>query len=163
RTAPVPADGSLRLVVAPSRYREVEAAIRDVRRRLERGERPERMALLTRDLAIYGDLVEDVCRRYRVPVHFRKGKPLVANRLGRAALNVWRGVAEAFRRTRLGAVPDTAYLPAARRRLVRALRDVGFVTETARPLSACVAHRLESVPPAGREKLAAAGRELDAL
>ena len=163
REKPVPADGSLRLVVAPSRYREVEAAVRDVRRRLEQGERAERMALLTRDLAIYGDLVEDVCRRYRVPVHFRKGKPLVANGLVKACLNALRCVAEGFPRARLEAVLDTDYLPGARRGLVRVLREVGFVAETARPLSACVAHRLEGAPPTGREKLAAAGRVLAAL
>jgi ATP-dependent helicase/nuclease subunit B len=163
RKTPVPADGSVRLVVAPSRYREVEAAVRDVRRRLERGERPERMAVLVRDLATYGDLVEDVCRRYRVPVHFRKGKPLVANGLVKACLNVLRCVAEGFPRARLEALLDTDYLAAAPRRLVRTLREVGFVAETARPLSACVAHRVGSVPATRRETLAAAGRELDAL
>jgi hypothetical protein len=160
---PLPADGSVRLVVAPSRYREVEAAVRDVRRRLERGERAERMALLARDLATYGDLIEDVCRRYRVPVHFRKGKPLLANGLVKACLNVLRCVADGFPRARLEALLDTDYLPGARRRLVGALREVGFVAETARPLSACVAHRIETAPPTRREKLAAAGRELDAL
>jgi len=160
---PFPADGSLRLVVAPSRYREVEAAVRDVRRRLERGEPADRMALLARDLATYGDLIEDVCRRYRVPVHFRKGKPLVANGLVKACLDVLRCVADGFPRARLAALLDTDYLPGAPRHLVRALREVGFVAETARPLSACVAHRVESTPPPRRGKLAAAGRELDAL
>jgi hypothetical protein len=135
---PAEADGSLRLVIAPSRYREVDAAIRDVRARLERGAPAERIALLTRDLAVYGDLIEDVCRRYRVPVYFRKGKPLVANGLVKACLNVLRCVAEGFPRARLEAILDTDYLPAAPRRLVRLLRDVGFVAETARPLAACV-------------------------
>src|SRR5439155_21689430 len=79
RPAPAAPDGSIRVVVAPSRYREVEAAGRAIRARLERGAPPERIALLARDLAVYGDLIEDVCRRYRIPVYFRKGRPLLAN------------------------------------------------------------------------------------
>src|SRR5439155_784588 len=70
RPAPAPPDGSIRVVVAPSRYREVEAAGRAIRARLEQGAPPERMALLARDLGVYGDLIEDVCRRYRIPVYF---------------------------------------------------------------------------------------------
>ena len=41
---PVPPDGSIRMVAAPGRYAEVETAVRDIRRRLERGEPAERIA-----------------------------------------------------------------------------------------------------------------------
>jgi RecB family exonuclease len=162
RPSAVAADASLRLVVAPSRYREVEAAVRDVRLRLERGERPERIALLARDLGVYGDLIEDVCRRYRVPVYFRKGKPLVANGLVKACLNALRCVAEGFPRARLEAVLDTDYLAAAPRGLVRTLRRVGYVAETARPLAECVTHRraaLSAVAAADPERRRAAEAE----
>jgi hypothetical protein len=158
---PVRPDGSVRLVVAPGRYGEVEAAVRDVRRRLEHGEPAERLALLARDLAVYGDLIEDVCRRYRVPVYFRKGKPLVANGLVKACLNVLRCVIEGFPRTRLEAVLDTDYLRAPPRGLVRVLREVGFVAETARPLAECIAHRLDrlAVEAADPEHAVRAARE----
>ena len=145
RPDPVPPDGSVRLVVAPGRYREVEAAVRDIRIRLERGETAERVALLARDLAVYGDLIEDVCRRYRVPVYFRKGKPLVANGLVKACLNVVRCVADGFPRARLEAILDTDYLAGARPGLVQALRTVGFVADTVRPLDECILHRLEGL------------------
>src|SRR5439155_44448 len=85
---PPPPDGSIRVGVGPSRYREVEAAGRAIRARLEQGAPPERIALLARDLGVYGDLIEDVCRRYRIPVYFRKGRPLVANGLVKACLDV---------------------------------------------------------------------------
>src|SRR5207245_11585316 len=88
RPAPAPPDGSIRVVVAPSRYREVETAGRAIRARLERGAPPERIALLARDLGVYGDLIEDVCRRYRIPVYFRKGRPLVATGLVKACRDV---------------------------------------------------------------------------
>src|SRR5262249_61715016 len=42
--APLPAGGSVRLLVAPSRYGEVEAGVRAARRRLERGESARRLA-----------------------------------------------------------------------------------------------------------------------
>jgi ATP-dependent helicase/nuclease subunit B len=155
RPAPEPADGSVRLVVAPNRYREVEAAVRDIRLRLECGERPERLALLARDLALYGDLIEDVCRRYRVPVYFRKGKPLVANGLVKACLNVLRCVVEGFPRARLETILDADCFAAAPARLVGTLRWVGFIAETARPLRECVAHRLATLDAAERERIGA--------
>jgi ATP-dependent helicase/nuclease subunit B len=145
RPPPVAGDDSIRVVVAPNRYREIEAAVRDIRRRLEAGAPPERMAILARDLAAYGDLIEDVCRRYRVPVYFRKGKPLIANGLVKACLNVVRCVVDGFPRGRLEAVLDSDYLPGAPGRLVRTLRNVGFVAEAARPVTECIDHRLAAL------------------
>jgi len=145
RPPPVAGDDSMRVVVAPNRYREVEAAVRDIRRRLEQGALPERTAILARDLAAYGDLIEDVCRRYRVPVYFRKGKPLIANGLVKACLNVVRCAVEGFPRGRLEALLDSDYLPGAPARFVRTLRSVGFVAEAARPLTECIDHRLAAL------------------
>ena len=139
RGAPVPADGSIRLVAAPNRYREVEEAVRDVRRRLDVTP-AARIALVARDLAVYRDLVEDVCRRYRVPVHFRKGTPLVASTLVRSVLGLLRCVVDGFPRARLEAVLETDYLRRTDRRLARTLGIVGFVAEDARSLADCVAH-----------------------
>ena len=140
RPPPVPPDGSVTVLVAPDRYREVEAAVRDIRVRLERGEPPGRMALLARDLAVYRDLIEDVCRRYRVPVYFRKGQPLLGSGVVQACLNVLRCALEGLPRPRLEEILDTDYLGVSRSRLARVLRRVGFVSETARPLGECVAH-----------------------
>src|SRR5262249_53087714 len=50
RPPPVPGDESITFVLAPGRYGEVEAAGRAIRARLERGDPPERIALLARDL-----------------------------------------------------------------------------------------------------------------
>jgi len=140
RPTPEPGDGSVRVVVAPSRYREVEAAVRDIRGRAERGDPLERIAIVARELAVYGDLIEDVCRRYRVPVYFRKGRPLLANGLVKACLDVVRCVTDGFPRARLEALVDSDYLGAPRPRLARVLRRVGYVAEAARPLADCLAH-----------------------
>src|SRR5262249_22337938 len=53
RPAPAPGDGSIRLVVAPNRYGEVEAAGRDISARLAAGAAPDRIALVARDLGPY--------------------------------------------------------------------------------------------------------------
>jgi hypothetical protein len=161
----VAGDGSISFVVAPDRYREVEAAGRAIRTRLERGEPPERIALLARDLTLYADLIEDVCRRFRIPIYFRKGRPVLGSGLVRACLNVLRCVAEGFPHGRFAALLDTDYFRAGGPALVRTLREVGFVAEGARPLVECVAAaaaRATDDPTSGasrRATLAARGEE----
>ena len=140
RPPPAPPDGSIRLRVAPNRYREVEAAGREIRSRLERGEPAERIAIVARDLGVYAELIEDVCRRYRIPVHFRRGMPLLATGIAKLVLNLLRCVAEGFPRHRLEALLDSEYLRAGPPGLLRALRDSGFVAEHVRPLAECLAH-----------------------
>src|SRR6202040_1587240 len=119
-----------------------EEAMRDARRRLEAGAPAERMAILARDLAVYREQVEDVARRYRVPVHFRKGRPMVASGLVRTCMNVLRCAAEGVPRGRLASLLETDYLHAGGPRLARQLAKTGFVAETARPLAECVAHEV---------------------
>ena len=138
--APVAADGSIRVVATPGRYAEVEAAVRDVRRRLERGERAERIAIIVRNLAVYGELIEDVCRRYRVPVYFRKGRPLLASGVVGACLDVLRCVTDGFPRARLAAVLESDYFRNGGAALARTLARIGFVSERARPLAECLEH-----------------------
>src|SRR6185295_10809545 len=131
-----------RMVAAPGRYAEVEAAVRDIRRRLERGEPAERIAIVVRNLAVYGELIEDVCRRYRVPVYFRKGRPLLASGVVGACLDVLRCVTDGFPRVRLAAILESDYFREGRGPLARTLARVGFVSERARPLAQCLEHEL---------------------
>ncbi|TMA78769.1 MAG: hypothetical protein E6J77_20760 [Deltaproteobacteria bacterium] len=165
RPSPARGDGSITFVVAPDRYREVEAAGRDIRTRLERGDPPERIAFLARDLTLYADLIEDVCRRFRIPIYFRKGRAVLTSGLVRACLNVLRCVAEGFPQGRFAALLDTDYFRAGGPSLARTLREVGFVAESARPLAECVAAtaaRATDDPAArasGRATLAARGEE----
>jgi hypothetical protein len=172
---PVAPDGSIRMVAAPGRYAEVETAVRDIRRRLERGEPAERIAIIVRDLAVYGELIEDVCRRYRVPVYFRKGRPLLASGIVGACLDVLRCVTEGFPRVRLAAILESDYFRAHGASLGRTLARIGFGSERARRLAECLAHegaRLEqraatktgperAVVEAQHERLARQGRRLE--
>ena len=161
RPAPVPGDGRIGLVVAPDRYREVEAVGRAIRERMRSGTSPRRIAVLARDMAVYGDLIEDVCRRFRIPVYFRKGQPLLANALVKSCLNILACVADGFPRARLESLLDTDYLRAGGPRLIGTLRRVGFVSERARPLTECASHLGDALPE-DIVSLMSVLRELDA-
>jgi PD-(D/E)XK nuclease superfamily/Exodeoxyribonuclease V, gamma subunit len=72
----MPPDGTFMIVAAPGRTREVEIIARRIRELLARGVLPEQIAIVVRNLDQYGDLLESVCRRYRIPLWFRRGLPL---------------------------------------------------------------------------------------
>jgi ATP-dependent helicase/nuclease subunit B len=70
-----PAEGGS-LFSAPGRYRECEEIGRRIRRMMEAGRDAAEIAVLVRDLKDYGPMLEDVCRRFRIPVSYRRGGPL---------------------------------------------------------------------------------------
>jgi len=98
-----------------------------------------------------------------VPVYFRKGKPLLANGLVKACLNVLRCVVEGFPRARLEAILDADHFASVPHRLGRVLRRAGFVAETARSLAECVAHRAETLPAERRARFLAEGAAVGAV
>ncbi len=69
-------DGTFTVVAAPGRAREVETIARRIRALLARGVAPEHIAIVVRNIDQYGDLLESICRRYRIPLWFRRGLPL---------------------------------------------------------------------------------------
>ncbi|HWP64603.1 MAG TPA: hypothetical protein VNO26_01670, partial [Candidatus Limnocylindria bacterium] len=131
-------DGSIRLLVAPHRYGEVEAVMRDVRRRLEAGADPERMAILARDLGPYAELLDDVAGRFRVPLSFRRGIAPLASGAVREALGLVRCALDALPRVRLGAVVDSDYFRLRQLRAARLLEEAGFVSDAVSPLEVCL-------------------------
>ena len=69
-------DGRLEIIAAPGRYAEVEEIGRRIFALLAQGAAPDRIVVAVRDLGTYGQLVEDVFRRFRLPFYFRRGAPL---------------------------------------------------------------------------------------
>ncbi|MEW6262941.1 MAG: PD-(D/E)XK nuclease family protein [Thermodesulfobacteriota bacterium] len=67
----------LEIISCPGRYAEVEEIGRRITVLLEQGTPPENIAVAMRDLGTYGQLVEDVFRRFRLPLFLRRGAPLV--------------------------------------------------------------------------------------
>lgn len=74
---PVDADGTLALIAAADREREVRAALRRVRALLQRGAAPEQIALLFRDGTVYVPLLREVAAEYGLPLAVYEGRPLV--------------------------------------------------------------------------------------
>jgi ATP-dependent helicase/DNAse subunit B len=74
---PLPPDDSLRIIEAPSRYKEVEKIGGDIADLLAAGESPNDVAVVVRHIETYGEMLEDVFTRYGIPHRFETGVPLV--------------------------------------------------------------------------------------
>ncbi|HEU0265773.1 MAG TPA: PD-(D/E)XK nuclease family protein, partial [Geobacterales bacterium] len=74
-TAPVTLAG-VRLMALPGSMPECEEIGRAIRRLLAKGVSPTTIAIVARDTSRYGGVLEDVCRRYRIPLSYRRGAPL---------------------------------------------------------------------------------------
>ncbi|MDY6851915.1 MAG: PD-(D/E)XK nuclease family protein, partial [Thermodesulfobacteriota bacterium] len=68
--------GQVEIIAAPGRYAEVEEIGRWISALIDQGAAPESIAVAVHDLGVYGPLVEDVFRRFRLPLFFRRGEPL---------------------------------------------------------------------------------------
>ncbi|MBW2621792.1 MAG: exodeoxyribonuclease V subunit gamma [Deltaproteobacteria bacterium] len=79
-------NGSIQITAEPGRYAEVEAIGRSIFSLLEQGTAPEKIAVAFNDLGTYGQLVEDVFRRFNLPLFFRRGSPLAVQAPVRALL-----------------------------------------------------------------------------
>ncbi len=132
--APVRCDGSVELMVAQSRYYECEEVGRRVRRLLEAGATPDGIAVLARGLGVYGDLIEDVFRRYRIPVYFRKGRPLASIGVTKHLVNLLRCVAEGFSRERLASVLGSPYFGLGIESPASLLARAGYLDELRTPI-----------------------------
>ena len=74
---PLPPDDSLRIIEAPSRYKEVEKIGGDIADLLAAAESPNDVAIVVRHIETYGEMLEDVFTRYGIPHRFETGVPLV--------------------------------------------------------------------------------------
>src|SRR5262249_13220046 len=74
---PLMRDDSLRIVEAPSRYKEVEKIGGDIADLLAAGESPNDVAIVVRHIETYGEMLEDVFTRYGISHRFETGVPLV--------------------------------------------------------------------------------------
>ncbi|HEY6007493.1 MAG TPA: 3'-5' exonuclease, partial [Geobacteraceae bacterium] len=101
RQEPSVPPGALSLVAAPGAYRECEEIGRRIRALLETGVSPASIAVLFRDTETYGAMMEDVCRRFRIRVSYRRGSPLFASPLARVCLAPFTVVAARFSREAL--------------------------------------------------------------
>ncbi|MBI1921170.1 MAG: PD-(D/E)XK nuclease family protein [Geobacter sp.] len=108
---PAPLVG-LSLFAAPGAYRECEEIGRRIRLLLEQGVPPEGIAVAFRDQRSFGPMMEDVCRRFRIPVSYRRGAPLWTSPLARTLMSPFAIVRSRFGREELlDLVKSTYFAP----------------------------------------------------
>lgn len=141
--APPPADDSVAIVCAPTRHREIEEAARAIRRRLEEGgdgrAALDRIAIVARDLAPYAPHLEDVFRRYRIPLRLRDGRSLMGSAAARLAIDVLRVVIGGYRREGLERLLGSSQIAAAAQRYRDLPARCGYLDDATRPLAECIA------------------------
>jgi PD-(D/E)XK nuclease superfamily protein len=103
-------DGTLTIIAAPGRTREVEIIARHIRAFLADGICPEQIAIVVRNLDQYGDLLESVCRRYQIPLWFRRGMPLFHVPLTKAVFGLLDLAESTYARAALLKLLTSAYL-----------------------------------------------------
>ena len=144
-TTPTPADSTLQLVIAPHRYAEVEAVVRDIRRRLQNDRTPlARIGIIARDMTVYRDLVSDVCGRFGVPVRLGYGPAMLSAGCMRMVVELLRCANEHLPRERLQALAESDYFGARCEGAGRILRTAAYVSEDVQPLEARLALVRES-------------------
>ncbi|MCD5390571.1 exodeoxyribonuclease V subunit gamma [candidate division NPL-UPA2 bacterium] len=94
----LPPDGSIRITSAQGLYREVEAIAREVRKLLDRGIKTNQIGVVFRNLGDYGQIVEEVFRRFQLPLYFRRGNPLLSSPLIKTILSIMELIRSNFER-----------------------------------------------------------------
>jgi ATP-dependent helicase/DNAse subunit B len=103
-------DGSLRLVEAPDRRREVQTVLRQVKRLLLAGVAPEQIAVLVRNLEPYSPYFLENAPAYGIPITTRQGSPLKENPAIATLLALIDLAEEGFRRQAVIDLLNSAYL-----------------------------------------------------
>ena len=147
--------GGMALFAAPGPYRECEEIGRRIRSLLEEGNDPADVAVLFRDLRVYGPMLEDVCRRYRIPVSYRRGAPLVTSSLVQACLAPFAVVLSRYGREDLLCLVKSTYLDNSRfgitpDRIENVLIAAGYIDETLGDIEQTVGRRIASLALEGK-------------
>ncbi len=105
-----PDDGSLLLVEAPDRLREVQTVLRRVKRLLLNGTAPEQIAIVARSLAPYNAYFLETAPAYGIPLAVKRGTPLAENPAIASILSMIDLAAEDFPRRNVIDVLHSPYL-----------------------------------------------------
>jgi ATP-dependent helicase/DNAse subunit B len=161
-------DGTFTVVAAPGRAREVEIITRRIRELLGRGVSAEQIAIVVRNLDQYGDLLESICRRYGIPLWFRRGMPLFHVPLTKMVFSVLELANSTYPRAALLKLLTSSYLRPEGTwpdDVVGLVNAVGYLDRTHAPLPALLDAYVRRRPPneADIQKLNALGNWVETL
>jgi ATP-dependent helicase/nuclease subunit B len=146
---------NMSLIAAPGPYRECEEIGRRIRGLLEEGIDPTAVAVVFRDIQEYGPMLEDVCRRYRIPVSYRRGVPLVTSPLVQACLAPFAVVRSRFGREELLTLIKSSYFDSDRlgvppETIEEVLVAAGYIDETVGSADEALGRRISFLQRLGR-------------
>ncbi len=148
--------GPMAVMAAPGAYRECEEIGRRIRGLLERGVDPTDVAVLFRDLKNYGPMLEDVCRRFRIPVSYRRGAPLSTSPLVKACLAPFDVLLSRFARDEIVSLCNSDYMVLPEAGLVpgaveEVLLDASYLDETIESVEQALNRRITGLRKRGRD------------
>ena len=86
---PLDVSNEVILIESAGIYREAEAIGKEIRKLLDGGAKPSTIGVLFEDLPLYGEMIEDVFRRFKIPLYFRRGRPLLSSSVAKTILSVF--------------------------------------------------------------------------
>jgi len=143
------------LVAAPGPYRECEEIGRRIRALLEERVDPAEIGVVFRELSAFGPMFEDVCRRYRIPVSYRRGAPLLASPLVHACLAPFALVRSRIAREELLSLVKSTYLDTSRLgippdMIEEVLVDAGYIDANLGTIETVIGKRIAFLKGIGR-------------
>jgi ATP-dependent helicase/nuclease subunit B len=97
------------VISAPGMYAECEEIGRRIRAMMENGTDPADIAVLFRGTGDHSAMMEDVCRRYSIPVTYRRGVPLRTSSLIRTIMAPFDIISARFGREELFGLLNSSY------------------------------------------------------
>lgn len=95
---PIRIEDEVVLIEAAGIYQEAEAIGKEIRKLMDAGVKPSNIGVLFRDLAVYGEMIEDVFHRFKIPLYFRRGKPLLSSNVVKTILSIFELLENNFER-----------------------------------------------------------------
>ena len=86
---PISIDGELALIETTGIYQEAETIGKEISKLLDEGVKPGKIGVLFKDLSLYGEMIEDVFNRFKIPLYFRRGKPLLSSNVIKTILSIF--------------------------------------------------------------------------
>jgi ATP-dependent helicase/nuclease subunit B len=159
-----PEDGSVRIIEAPNPRREAEEVARCIRQMLELPATEQipldRIAIITRNLAIFSAHLETAFRKYRIPLNLLRREPLTGFAPARVIHDMLRIPLRDYHRDSLVSLCRAPFLSFAAAGYHELLTDIGYIDRKTRPLTVCIQVRRAELADALEQKTD--GAELEA-
>ncbi|MCK5257528.1 MAG: exodeoxyribonuclease V subunit gamma, partial [Deltaproteobacteria bacterium] len=103
-------DDEVILIEAAGIYQEAEAIGKEIRKLLDAGVEPNKIGVLFSNLAVYSEMIEDVFNRFKIPIYFRRGKPLLSSNVIKTVFSFFELLGNNFERNAFLKIARSNYI-----------------------------------------------------